>query len=182
MHQLKDLPAGGRYQNGRYDVRFIKEIVQSVELGTPIHVICATYKMEKKSVRNWIAKYGSAAYIASKRPPAILRDKIAVAHAIAAGSFSIKEAAIAHRVSDRTIKKWHKTYAAENNELSFYNPAELSKKKGKQTTDTHSDQVLQLQHQLADAQLKITALNTLIDVAEEQLKINIRKKPGARQS
>jgi hypothetical protein len=38
-----------------------------------------------------------------------------------------------------------------------------------------------LRKKLADAQLKIAALNTLIDVAEEQLKINIRKKPGAKQ-
>jgi hypothetical protein len=30
--------------------------------------------------------------------------------------------------------------------------------------------------------LKLKALNTLIDVAEEQLKIDIRKKSGARQS
>ena len=33
-----------------------------------------------------------------------------------------------------------------------------------------------------EAELKIKALNTLIDVAEEQLKIDIRKKSGARQS
>jgi hypothetical protein len=28
----------------------------------------------------------------------------------------------------------------------------------------------------------VKALNTMIDVAEEQFKISIRKKPGARQS
>ena len=35
--------------------------------------------------------------------------------------------------------------------------------------------------ELAIAKLKIKALETLIDVAEEQFKINIRKKPGAKQ-
>lgn len=39
-----------------------------------------------------------------------------------------------------------------------------------------------LQKALQDAELKIKALNTLIDVAEEQLKIEIRKKFGAKQS
>ena len=39
-----------------------------------------------------------------------------------------------------------------------------------------------LKKALSEAQLKITALNTLIDVAEEQLNINIRKKSGAKQS
>ena len=39
-----------------------------------------------------------------------------------------------------------------------------------------------LQKALQEAELKIKALNTLIDVAEEQLKISIRKKSGAKQS
>ena len=39
-----------------------------------------------------------------------------------------------------------------------------------------------LQEALEYEQLKNRALNTLIDVAEEQLKISIRKKSGARQS
>jgi hypothetical protein len=43
-------------------------------------------------------------------------------------------------------------------------------------------EIKRLQEQLAEANLRIAALNTLIDVAEEQLNINIRKKPGAKQS
>ena len=35
---------------------------------------------------------------------------------------------------------------------------------------------------LKEAELKIKALNTLIDVAKDQLKIDIRKKSGAKQS
>lgn len=35
--------------------------------------------------------------------------------------------------------------------------------------------------QLEDAKMKNIALNMLIDVAEEKLKISIRKKPGAKQ-
>jgi len=39
-----------------------------------------------------------------------------------------------------------------------------------------------LKKALEDSQVKISALNTLIDVAEDQFKIKIRKKAGARQS
>lgn len=39
-----------------------------------------------------------------------------------------------------------------------------------------------LEKALQEAELKIKALNTLIDVAEDQLKIDIRKKSGAKQS
>ena len=38
-----------------------------------------------------------------------------------------------------------------------------------------------LEQALRQANLKILALETLIDIAEEQLKIKIRKKPGAKQ-
>ncbi len=35
--------------------------------------------------------------------------------------------------------------------------------------------------ELADAKLTIAALETMIDIAEEQFKISIRKKLGAKQ-
>ncbi len=53
----------------------------------------------------------------------------------------------------------------------------MSKKKnktGKAEMDT--DEIKELKRKLADAQLKIVALDTLIDVAEDQLKINIRNE------
>ena len=39
----------------------------------------------------------------------------------------------------------------------------------------------ELEKALEDAKMKNIAINMLIDVAEEKLKINIRKKPGAKQ-
>ena len=39
----------------------------------------------------------------------------------------------------------------------------------------------QLEKQLEDARMKNIALDMLIDVAEDKLKISIRKKPGAKQ-
>jgi hypothetical protein len=52
----------------------------------------------------------------------------------------------------------------------------------KKTKPFNAVQTQALQKALEEAELKIKALNTLIDVAEEQLKIDIRKKSGAKQS
>ncbi len=41
--------------------------------------------------------------------------------------------------------------------------------------------IKELEHQLEDAQIKNITLETLVDVAEKEYKIPIRKKPGARQ-
>jgi len=41
--------------------------------------------------------------------------------------------------------------------------------------------IRELEHQLEDAQIKNITLETLVDVAEKEFKIPIRKKPGAKQ-
>jgi len=43
------------------------------------------------------------------------------------------------------------------------------------------ERVRQLEKALADEKLKTMALETLIEVAERELKVPIRKKPGAKQ-
>ena len=54
--------------------------------------------------------------------------------------------------------------------------------KEKQELDALQKRVKLLEKQLEDAQMKAIALDTLIDVAEENLKIAIRKKAGTRSS
>jgi hypothetical protein len=44
------------------------------------------------------------------------------------------------------------------------------------------EQVKQLKRQLELSQLKVEALETMIDIAEQELQIDIRKKSGAKQS
>ena len=45
-----------------------------------------------------------------------------------------------------------------------------------------SEEAEALRKALEEAELRIKALNTLIDVAEEQLKVDIRNKSGAKRS
>jgi hypothetical protein len=51
----------------------------------------------------------------------------------------------------------------------------------KQKLTLLQQQLKTAEKQLEDAKMKNIALNMLIDVAEEKLKISIRKKPGAKQ-
>ncbi|MGK9127892.1 hypothetical protein M1D52_04605 [Olivibacter sp. SA151] len=73
-----------------------------------------------------------------------------------------------------------KEFKEENADLSVIKPiVEVSKKK---TDPSESAEVQALKKALEAANLKIRALNTMIDIAEDRLKIDIRKKSGARQS
>jgi transposase len=74
------------------------------------------------------------------------------------------------------LRTWCKRYAPE---ISVSLPVMTEKERHKQ--EILLKRVKQLEKQLEDAQMKNNALEALIDVAEEQLKIPIRKKAGARQ-
>jgi len=182
MEQLEGMPPEGRYHaKGNYDRRFILEVIREIEEGLPIQAACAKYNLNKPSVRRWLADPGFR-HAKAKRRVFSVQDKRSIVRAITREGLSYKEAAIAHQISVKAIQNWEKEFATENAELGMCNQEALNKKKTEQPLSTDSRQVHQLQQQLAEAQLKIAALNTLIDVAEQQLKINIRKKPGARQS
>lgn len=74
------------------------------------------------------------------------------------------------------IHDWRKKYAPQ---MVLSLPAMTAEEK--QKLAALQQQVKVLEKALEDAKMKAIALNTLIDVAEDKLNINIRKKPGAKQ-
>jgi transposase-like protein len=182
MEQLEGVPQEGRYHaKGNYDRRFIVEVIKEIEEGLPLQAACTKYNLNKQSVRRWLTDPGFR-HVKTKRRSLSEQDKRSIVRAIKQEGLNYKEAAIAYQISVKAIQNWEKEFAAENAELATFNQEALNKKKTEQPVSTDSQQVQQLWQQLAEAQLKIAALNTLIDVAEQQFKIDIRKKPGARQS
>jgi len=71
---------------------------------------------------------------------------------------------------------WRKRYAPE---IPVTLP--IMTEKEKQKLDAAHRRMKELERQLEDAQMKNIALETMIDTAEEQLKIAIRKKSGPKQ-
>ena len=76
----------------------------------------------------------------------------------------------------KLVSNWREKYAPE---LVLSLPQMTEKEK--QEHQALQKQVKALEDALEDAKMKNIAINMLIDVAEEKLKINIRKKPGAKQ-
>jgi hypothetical protein len=74
------------------------------------------------------------------------------------------------------ISYWRSKYAPEM-VLSLGDMTEAEKQK----LAAVQKQLKAAEKQLEDARMRNIALNMLIDVAEEKLKISIRKKPGAKQ-
>jgi len=76
----------------------------------------------------------------------------------------------------RLIKYWCRQFSSD---ISFTLPVMTEKEKQKLAA-AHK-RMKALERQLEQAQMKNIALETMIDVAEEQLKISIRKKSGPKQ-
>lgn len=74
------------------------------------------------------------------------------------------------------LKNWQEKYSDDLHvSLSFMSPKERADNKELEK------RIKELEKQLEKAQMKNIALNTLIDVAETEFKIPIRKKPGSKQ-
>ena len=58
---------------------------------------------------------------------------------------------------------------------------ETKKPEKKDTVEALEARLQELQAELDREKLKNLALNTMIEVAEEELQMDIRKKPGAKQ-
>lgn len=175
----------GRYSaTGFYDQRFINQVVQEVEKGLPRKAACIQYGLNTKTLISWMGKFGSAAYKEAHKRQFTATIKRSVVRAVTEGRLSIKEAQAAYGIKSKsTIKGWIELAKRENDDLRAFTTsmADTTKQTDPSPKDLQQANEV-LKKQLEEAQLKIIALNTLIDVAEQQLKINIRKKPGAKQS
>lgn len=179
-----EVPVGRFVAGGHYDKTFIAVIVSEVLSGIPKQVIQKKYGLRRSTLNGWLKKGDLAVESRRIGPNSTMDFKRTVVRSIESGRLSIGEAQRTYGIkTPQTIERWRKQIAQENADLGLSNEALMKNKKptGKPASANTTD-IEFLQKSLEEAQLKIAALNTLIDVAEDQLKINIRKKPGAKQS
>lgn len=112
--------------------------------------------------------------------PEDLRRRIVLE--VQSGRLSQRAAERTYRINRKTIDSWITQFSLlpliprECTQKPMKEPKESSKVKAL------SKQVLELQKALEKANLKIDGLQTMIQISEEELKIKIRKKPGAKLS
>jgi transposase len=158
------------------------EIIKSIESGTPRSVITYQYGMSRASLSKWMRDHGSKEYQEKQRGYHLSDiEKRSVVRQVEQGIVKPYAARKSYGLSGETLNKWLKASLKENAELAVHDPFEMKDKVEVQSGVPDPEKEA-LKKALEYAQLKISALNTLIDVAEDQFKIKIRKKAGARQS
>lgn len=95
------------------------------------------------------------------------------------GGITYRKLQAKYGISFQTIHQWVQVFRGKNRIRKVaVRTTQLNLLLGQEPL---SPEVKQLQRELRKAQLHNKLLNAIIDIAEEQLKINIRKKSGARQ-
>lgn len=97
-------------------------------------------------------------------------------YAVAAETYGLKDKGVV-----REFVKWYRR-KYDLGQLNEYEPMTKSKEEKTTSISELEAQVKQLQAQLELEKLKTEALETMIDIAEEQLQIDIRKKSGSQRS
>jgi len=158
------------------------ELIKLIESGTPRSVIAYQYDVSRTAISRWMLKHGSEEYQAKQQGRHLTAvEKRSVLRQVEQGALTPHAARKAYGLSGSTLGRWLKASLKENAELAGYGAFEM-KDKPKVAPDLPDAEKDALKKALEDERMKNRALNTLIDVAEDQFKISIRKKAGARQS
>jgi hypothetical protein len=162
---------------GHYDKLAIQKIVEAIEGGMRRRDVCLIYGLSRSTISDWMREYGSASYKVHKQGHLNKAQKRSMIRAIREGRMTLQEAKLAYNMKSYNAIITLLRQEKENSELSGD-----MENKPPHSPKGEDEEKKALQKALEEAQLKIKALNTLIDVAEDQFKIPIRKKPGAKQS
>jgi transposase-like protein len=115
-----------------------------------------------------------------KRSPYSDSFRRMVVEEVLSGSIYIAGAAKKYGIAHRsTVSSWIKWYH-NNSEIELSKLSPVAEQEADKSI-VESEQLEKLKAELEFARLKIIGLESLIDVAEEQLNIDIRKKPGTKQ-
>jgi transposase-like protein len=102
-------------------------------------------------------------------------DKEAIIVDYLTGNSSYRKIGIKYGIDFRIVHLWVMNYLGKEGK------EKKNSKKVEAEAIPLSNEVKQLQKELRKAQLHNKLLNAMIDIAEEQLQIDIRKKSGAKQ-
>lgn len=109
-------------------------------------------------------------------------EKRKIVQEIHAGLIGQRAAARKYGINRNTLATWLTDYSIVNLKPKEIVQETISSMTENAKTKLLARQVQELTKALENARLKISSLETLIEVSEEELHIKIRKKPGTKRS
>ena len=152
------------------------QIVKEIESGNlSVKEVMEKHEIRQaKTIQRWLKQYSQIYREQLMRITHSDGDRRQIVYKIESGKISIENAAQQCRLEPSTIKEWIKLYTCKINNVQV-----MAKNKKKEDPAVTSNKALE--DELAYLRLKVEGLETMIDIAEKVLKIDIRKKSGTKQ-
>ena len=153
-----------------------EQIVGELENGTlSIKEALSKYQIHRvETIKQWLKQYSHLEPQQYRRTWLDIATKHRLVRQIDSGQLDIAEASARYHVTAETIKDWLKQYSCgpiSNKKLQTMETAPSDIGKQKQS----------LQSIIEQQKLKIASLEAIIDIAEKQYDIPIRKNSGTKQ-
>jgi transposase-like protein len=174
-HMVKKEKESGGLNSNQFTDTLKRKIVAQIESGELTAAEAkAKYQIgSPRTLKGWVIRFAANPdldiRVKHQYKPSHRRQ---VAFEIAAGRLTLQQAARENKVGPDAIQLWTKEFKAETQSTAKKLPKRLSGE-----TSTLQDAALQLKY----LQLKVIALETMIDIAEKEFDIDIRKKSGTKQ-
>jgi len=176
--QKKENRSGNK---GGYSIKRLQikqQAIEEFERGMiPMPELLSKYQICQTTFWNWKRQVKKGFDPLFQRPRHSEELKLRVVKEIITGQFTAKEASTHYDLKKSTVDDWCAKYSCQ---ISDYTESMANRKAKKGTHQ--DDQLRQLERALEEANLKIIGLETMINIAEKDLKIDIRKKSGTKQS
>jgi transposase-like protein len=157
-----------RRKGQHYSREFIEETLGELKSGVPRALILQKRGINITSLRGWVVRYGGGEVSNPTRLRFTEQQRRGIVRKVLLGEMTRQEACLAHGMTRATLCGWLAASKKDYNDIDV-------KSSEMPALRNSTDKELQKAH------LKILALETLIDVAEVEFKIKIRKKSGAKQ-
>jgi transposase len=151
---------------------FKQEVVKEAELEGSLALICARHGLSSSGLQEWMNRYGSENYHENKSRRRSLSERDQIARDIDSGHLSIEESMVKYSISRHSVSKWLLDYRRSQNSLL---PESIVSVASEAVVLQVSSSDLKL------AELKIRALEVMLDIASKEFKVDIRKKFGAKR-
>lgn len=151
---------------------FKQAVVKEAELEGNLALVCERHSISARAIQDWMRQYGSVSYHQNKKIRRSLSVREGIAREISCGQITIEEAMLKYNAKDRyTIIKWVRDYKQRQLQLTTLLPEAIQA-----VPETGSVPLAELKL----AELKIRALEIMLDIASKEFKVDIRKKFGAK--
>lgn len=154
---------------------FKRAVVKEAEQEGNLSMVCKRHGISTHAIQDWMNQYGSIAYQQNKSKRRSLSEREGIAREIVSGNISIEDAMLKHNARDRdTVTMWIRDYKKRQLELLALLPQAtvLAETESLPGSATSADLKL--------SELKVRALEIMLDIASKEFKVDIRKKFGAK--